>query len=55
MENKIEYVLYENVKDNEYINKIKPIDDAVKKLKELKMELLWKCSTTLLHIKTSEL
>lgn len=33
MENKIEYVLYENVKNNEYINKIKPIDDAVKKIK----------------------
>ena len=33
MENKIEYVVYENVKNNEYINKIKPIDAAVKKIK----------------------
>ena len=37
MENKIEYVLYENVKDNEYINKIKPIDDADKKIKRTDM------------------
>jgi len=34
MENTIEYVLYKNVKDNEYINRIRPIDDSVKKLKK---------------------
>lgn len=32
MENKIEYILYESEKNNEYINKLKPINAAVKKI-----------------------
>ena len=36
MENKIEYVLYRNIKHNELVNRIKPIDNAVKKIKKTK-------------------
>lgn len=34
MENKIEYVLYESEKNNEFINRLKPIHSAVKKIKK---------------------
>ena len=33
MENKIEYVLYESEKNNEFINSLKPIHPAIKKIK----------------------
>ena len=36
MVNTIEYVLYKSVSNNEYINKIRPIENAVKKLKKTK-------------------
>jgi len=48
MENTIEYILYEREKNNEFINRLKPIDNAVKKIIKtkdgIKMEVFYNFS-----------